>query len=220
MPPTPLHLPQELRSEEVQAALVRALQQTYEVSQEHHDPSVGHDNLSFGTLVWRSGNFFLGRAVKAAGGSAEVNNQSLQMRFGQVELRHHKLGISEEDDYWSSFPNHPGPAARMLGRSVLQLEIPLSGEPIREYHDWVLGSYGNPEDGLRAVVLHAVGNSRALDGTISRWEAVVPLFDARVGAALPVSPLSIERPAAAAVEVTPEPAIALHPELTTPREEQ
>jgi hypothetical protein len=189
------------------------LQRTYEVSQEHHDPSVGHDNLSFGTLVWRSGNFFLSAAVKAMGGSAEVINQSLQMRFGDVELRHHKLGISEEDDFWHSFPNHPGPAARMLGRSAnVQLELQLPEEEIREFFDWVLGSYGNPEDGLRAVVLHAVGGSRALDGTISRWEAVIPLFDARVGAALPVSAVSLERPVAAEVEVAPEPGVELHSE--------
>ena len=207
------NLPPALQSPDFPAAVVRALQRIYEVSQERHDPDVGDDALTFGIHVWKSGVLFLGAAIKAIGGSTEVVNQSLAMRFGDVELRHHKLGDSETDDPSSSFPNHAGPAARMPGRSEdVQLELPLpDDEEPRVYFDWVIGSYGNPEDGLRAVRLQAVGDQRAFDGTISRWESVITLFDASVGAALPLSPNTTIAPAAD-VEITPEPDVALHPE--------
>lgn len=207
----PDHLPQMLQSGDVQVALVEALERAYDISQERHDPLVGDDAMTFGIHVWKSGAHFLAEAVVAAGGTAELVNQSLAMRLGDVELRHHKLGDSELDNPETAFPNHPGPAARMAGRAVgVQLELDLQEEEATAsqiYLDWVLGSYGNPEDGLRAVRLQAVGSNRALDGTISRWEDVVTLYDASLGLFLPLATPYTE--AAADVEITPEPEIRL-----------
>lgn len=190
------------------------MQQTYEISQDRHDPRVGDDALTFGIHVWKSGVLYLGDAVRAIGGSAEVVNQSLSMRIDNVELRHHKLGDTESDNPWTSFPGSTGPASRMPGRAeVTQLEFDLPEDDHRVFYDWVIGSYGNPEDGLRAVRLHAVGGHRALDGSISRWEAVYTLFDVGSTPAVRATPEPLA-PAAAAVEVTPEPAVELHPEVS------
>jgi hypothetical protein len=192
--------------------LVRALPRTYQVSQDRHDPGEGDDAMTFGIHVWKSGVHYLRSAVTAFGGTAEVMNQSLAMRIEDVELRHHKLGDSETDNPEASFPHHAGPAARMAGRAAgVQLDLPLSHEgqvaaPV--YLDWVLASYGNPEEGLRAVRLQAVGCHRALDGTISRWEDIVTLYDASLGAELPTMLPSVDVPRAP-VEVTPEPGVEL-----------
>ena len=209
------HLPEPIRSPVVQAEILRALQRAYEVSQERYDAEVGDDAMTFGIHIWKSGAHFLSSAAVAIGGSAEIVNQSLSIHIGDVELRHHKLGDSELDNPRTSFPNHAGPAARMPGRAQgVQLDLPLpedETETSRVYLDWVIGSYGNPEDGLRAVRLQAVGSQRALDGTISRWEHIHTVFDASTGAALPMAASFAAQPAAD-VEVTPEPSIELQNE--------
>jgi hypothetical protein len=204
------HLPPELLDADVQATLVRALQSTYEVSRERHDPTVGDDAMTFGIHVWKSGAHYLATAVSDAGGETALVNQSLSMRFGDVELRHHKLGDSQNDNPRTSFPGHAGPAARMPGRASdgVQLDLPLQVAERRMYLDWVLGSYGNSEDGLCAVRLQAVGEHRALDGTISRWEDVVTLFDVSLETSLAAPPTAANLPPE---EITPEPDVELQP---------
>ena len=64
--------------------------------------------------------------------------------------------------------------------------------------------YGSPDDGLRAVRLQAVGNERALDGKISRWEAIETLLDVSAPQAVPAT----QQPADDVV-VAPEPVIGL-----------
>jgi hypothetical protein len=222
MNPSQQHLPPELRDPTVPAALVRALQTAYEVSQDRHDPSVGDDAMTFGIHVWKSGAHYLAAAVTDAGGDTALINQSLSMRFGDAELRHHKLGDTENDNPSTSFPNHAGPAARMHGRAsdAVQLELELpEAEAVerRMYLDWVLGSYGNPADGLRAVRLQAVGEHRALDGTISRWEDVVTLFDVSLGTSLAAPPIAADMPPE---EITPEPDVELQPDQDERDDEQ
>src|SRR5437660_1366505 len=93
---------------------------------------------------------------KASTPPACAYNQSLDIKIGRAKLRLHKLGESEEDDPRHAFPDHPGPATR-LGTEQLELQlVSPDGEP-RHYFGWVIGTYGNHEDGCRAIRLHAVG---------------------------------------------------------------
>jgi hypothetical protein len=159
-------------------AIVASIVRAYAENQDRHDPAVGDDALTFGIHLWKSGSFFLSERLGAVPGiMAEVVNQSLTVQVGRCRLRVHKLGDSELDNPETSFPNHAGPAARM-GR-VEQLSFKFRGRLHErdEYLDWVIGHYGSPDDGLRAVRLQAVGNERALDGKISRWEAIETLLD-------------------------------------------
>lgn len=170
-------LPVELRRDDVQAAILRALRRAYEENQNRHHPGVGDDALTFGIHLWKSGAYFLvAELAELPGVQAQVVNQSLDLRVERCRLRLHKLGDSEEDDPEHSFPNHVGPATRLGRAEQLRLDLDLHGGC--EYLDWVVGHYGSPDEGLRALRLHAVGSERALDGTIARWEAVETLFDA------------------------------------------
>jgi hypothetical protein len=199
-------LPSELQRPEVQAAIVQSMVRAYAENQDRYDPALGDDALTFGIHTWKSGTFFLAERLGAIEGiTAEVVNQSLTVQIGRCRLRVHKLGDSEFDNPAASFPNHAGPAARM-GR-VEQLTFKFRGHwtDRDEYLDWVIGHYGSPNEGLRAVRLQAVGSERAFDGKISRWEAVETLFDVSTGARIAAEP----RPPAEDVVVAPEPSISL-----------
>lgn len=197
--------PEELQRPPFQAAIVRALRSTYEENQDRHDPDIGHDAITFGSAVWRSGVFFMARELASVPGvSTEEINQSLAILTGRCRLRVHKLGTSEHDDPMASFPNNAGPASRMGGEDR-QLAFDLGEPGTVEYLDWVIGHYGSADDGLRAVRLQALGSDRALDGKITRWEDVVTIFDASEGTAIPVVQPSRDND----VVVVPEPAVVL-----------
>ena len=201
MLPVGRRLPSELGRPDVRAGILRALQQAYEENQDRHDPEVGDDALTFGIHLWKSGAWFLAQELAGLPGvTTAVVNQSLEVRVGRCRLRLHKLGDAESDDPERSFPRHVGPAARLGRVQQLRLEFDL---PQEEYLDWVIGHYGSPDEGLRAIRLQAVGSERSLDGTISQWEAIETLFD--VG--MPGVPVSQVRAEDSGVVVVPEPKV-------------
>jgi hypothetical protein len=199
------NLPDELQRPALQAAIVRALRSTYEENQNLHDPDVGHDAITFGSSVWRSSSFFLQKELaQVRGVSAEEVNQSLAILTGRCRLRVHKLGTSELDRAETCFPNNLGPSSRM-GGDDRQLTLDLGDPTATEYLDWVIGHYGSADDGLRAVRLQAVGSERALDGKITRWEAIETIFDASQGASVQTDRQKEHDD----VIVVPEPSVAL-----------
>ena len=204
-------VPPELERPDVRAAIVTALAAAYQSSQDSYDPGVGHDNMLFGQMVWKSGSHFLKRELAGLPGcKAEYVNQSLDIRIGRTQVRLHKLGDSEQDDPARCFPNHPGPASR-LGPEQLELALPPGAGRPEEYLGWVIGTYGNPEDGLRRICFQAVGSLRALDGTIAHWEKIVPIFEAP-----PLTEVEIEAKKMKKTKVepviAPEPEVGLHEE--------
>lgn len=202
----PISLPIELERPDIGSAMVDGLRRAYEANQEAFSPEAGHNALTFGICVWQSGVFFLRDALGLLDEVVvNVVSQSLDIRAGRCRLRVLKLGDSEFDDPRASFPNSAGPASQMGRFQQMELALTTNDKAPREYLDWVLGHYGNPIDGLRAVRLQAVGSERALDGNISHWEAVVTLFDAATGTMVPMVPAATS-PAAVAI---PEPDVAL-----------
>lgn len=199
-------VPAELRGLALRDAILRALRASYEVNQERHDPSVGDTALTFGIHTWTSSTYYLQREMKEVSGtSSTVANQSLEIKIGRCRLRVLKLGNSEIDNPWHCFPDHAGPASRM-GRNE-QLELSLGLEEI-EPLDWVIGHYGSAEEGLRAVRLQAVGAERSEDGRITKWSAVVPIYEMTADA---VSLSVIAGDQADSVPI-PEPNVALKPD--------
>jgi hypothetical protein len=173
-------LPDELRRSEFQEAIVQALQLAYSNNQERYAPEIGHDAISFGSAVWRSSVFsMIGALSEVTGVSTSEDHNSLSISTGRCRLRVHKLGLSEEDEPKSSFPNSDGPASRMGGPDR-QLSFDFGDSETVEYFDWVIGHYGSATEGLRAVRLQAVGGDRLLDERITKWEAIYTIFDASV----------------------------------------
>lgn len=198
-------LPDELRDPIVLRAILVGVARAYEENLSRHDPGVGDDAITFGIHLWKSCAHFLAdelAAVPAA--KTDLVQQSLAIHLGRCRLRVHKLGDSEFDNPENCFPAHVGPAARM-GISVKQLQLAFETGDEVELLDWVIGHYGSPEEGLRAIRLQAVGNERALDGSISSWEAVETVFDVSVGSSIRTQPAPADD-----VEIAPYPEIELH----------
>jgi hypothetical protein len=206
----PSPLPAELRSPALSAAILDALERAYEANQDRYDPTVGHNPLTFGICTWQSAVHFLTQTLATVDGvSTSIVNQSLEIRAGRCRLRVHKLGDSEFDDARTCFPGNAGPASRMGRVEQLELALILQQTERPFFLDWVIGHYGNPQDGLRAIRLQAVGGERALDGTISRWEEIVTLFDAATGTTVPLAPATTVPDAV----VIPEPDVALQDDV-------
>lgn len=196
-------IPADIERQDLHDAILAALRRAYDVNMERHDPGVGDTALTFGIHTWTSSTFYLQRELETIDGvTYSVANQSIEIRVGRCTLRVLKLGNSETDDPWHSFPDHVGPASR-LG---LQLELGLGLEDM-EPLGWVIGHYGNADEGLRAVHLQAVGSERSEDGKITRWSAVLPIFEATTS---PLSLTVLDREQPDSVTI-PEPDVALRP---------
>lgn len=201
-----IETPAELARTDIQDALLRGVARAYDINQDLYDPDAGHDALSFGIQLWKSTTHFLPMELaELEDVSTAVVNQSLAIQVGRCHLRVHKLGDSELDDPYACFPNHVGPAARMAQGQQLRLDVFQTGEDPFMLSDWVVGHYGSPQEGLRAVRLQAPGDERTGDGTIASWFTVVDLYDARTGAALPLIAVGDRRPT---------PVVIDEPELT------
>ncbi len=185
-----------------------ALRRAYDVNRERHDPTVGDTPMTFGIHTWTSSIHYLQIELASVEGvTCIVSNQSAEIRIGRCRLRVLKLGNSEADNPWHSFPDHVGPASRMGRYEQLVLDLGLEDvEPL----DWVIGHYGSADEGLRAVRLQAVGSERSEDGRITRWSAILRLYEAETGA-VPV-PLTVIDGDQADVVPIPEPDVALKPD--------
>jgi hypothetical protein len=167
--------PSEIQRPDLHQAILQALHRAYDVNRERHDPGVGDTALTFGIHTWTSSIHYLQIELAGVEGvTCSVVNQSIEIRLGRCRLRVLKLGNSEADNPWHSYPDHVGPASRMGRCEQLVLDLGLEEiEPL----DWIIGHYGCAEDGLRAVRLQAVGSERSEDGRITRWSAIVPIFE-------------------------------------------
>jgi len=150
----------------------QTIQHAYRENQALQDPSLGHDDWTYAVVNWRSVNHLLLRRLQ---GSAEVaameENNSIQITCAGYTFRIHKLGKSEFDDPRACFPGNPGPAGRLVAEQ-LELGIVDPTEP----SFWVIGIYGNLEQGLRAVRLQAPSSSR--DDRITGWSRIETLWQA------------------------------------------
>jgi hypothetical protein len=205
-------IPDELQRLDLRAAIIDAVQTAYDVNLERFDTAMGDDQVTFGIQAWKSTTYFLKQKLAAVDGvTVSVVNQSVEILVGRVRLRNHKLGTTEADDPYHSFPGHPGPAARM-GR-VEQLELGLGLDVIYPL-DWVIGHYGSPDEGLRAIRFQAPGAERDVDGSIVSWRHVETIYDASLATA-PTRRVSLLTGAAAKAVTIAEPDIAIRRQVQT-----
>jgi hypothetical protein len=179
--------------------VVEAIERAYRENAPLQVAELGHDNWTYAVTIMKSIKHFLTEQDLE---TVVVEGHSLRLEVGGNRFYIHKLGRSEDDDPWSCFPGHAGPAGRAaeeLGQLRLDLDLPQVAPRI-----YVIGHYGCLEDGLRAVRLQASG--AADEGRIRSWTHVIDLYEAadeQAAAAATATPLPV---GPAPVDV-PEPAL-------------
>jgi|GEM_PF-1516653 len=160
---------------EVGGALFDALNRAYLAACEKHDPHEGSNEQTFGYSIYHFAVFRLLQLARSEASRLRVLSVTPSFRFGvdDFEVACHRVGSSEHQSIWESFPNGENAAHTMLEES---LWLPGMG-PSRALDDarkLVLAHLGNHEDGLRALYLCAPGKTKGTE--ITQWAFAEPLF--------------------------------------------
>jgi|HubBroStandDraft_6_1064221.scaffolds.fasta_scaffold105125_2 hypothetical protein len=191
---------------ELAATVIDVIRAAYRENAPLQVAALGHGNRTFALTNVETIKHFL---QERGGDVVLMEGNSLRLEVDGRRYFIHKLGRSERDDPWTSFPSSAGPAGRAAEESQYQLRFDFDGFDDLEPRTWVIGHYGTLEDGLRAIRLQASG--AAEDGRIRSWVRVEDVWIADEGDILgsgapPVSarspavdvkepPLSPKRPA-------------------------
>jgi hypothetical protein len=175
------------------ATVIDVIQAAYRENAPLQVPALGHGNWTFALTNVETIKYFL---RERGGDVVQTEGNSLRLEVDGRRYYIHKLGRSERDDPWVSFPNSAGPAGR-AAENQHQLRFDFDGLDEPELLIWVIGHYGTLEDGVRAIRLQASG--AADDGRIRSWVRVVDLWIAddadgtgRVAGPTPVGPPAVD----------------------------
>lgn len=189
--------------------VVDTLRHVYEVNRDHTDTELGHDETSHGVLLYKSITHFLpGNVAGLRRVRSEIQNGSLLVREGDYALRCFRIGYTEFDDPWTSFPHNRGAAPAMAASNAEQLRLfdNLGGAGEPEGLEYIVGDCGNWLGGLRAVHL-CLPLGRA-DERVRQWLALETIYRADEDEALDRWPIVTPEPP---ITPTPEPVVRLRP---------
>jgi len=167
--------------------LISALQaavESYSVAEER-----GADAYSFGTTAWSYPKRQFQDAIEKGEVPFEkAGDPGFVMRYQGVRIRHHRVGDSDADDIFLSFPR----GAKALGRDAkAQLELAfMSGQSAQTFvSDLVVLAYmANEKDGLCAVFLATPGEveERGESFRVREWVRAVRIWHREADGADPI----------------------------------
>lgn len=185
--------------------IVETIRYAYKENSFLQDLELGHDDWTYSIDIFATIRKLLPERIRSQGaGGVEViqANNTVRFQWGGVPFYIHKIGRAETDDPWQARPSHLT-AAGWLGA---QMRLSF-GDQEDDPPGFVFGHYGTLRDGLRAVRLHAIGETK--DGSILSWQGWENLWVADTELAAPVR---TQAPA-------PEPVALPEPELGIRRQE-
>lgn len=134
----------------------------------------GADGFSYGTDAWSlPARLFKDRAEDGLI-PFEAMGPGCVLRIGSSEIRHHRVGESENDDIEASFPNNAKATV-----SASQLRLFGARDYFGPPREIVLAFMASAEGGLRAVYLTRVG--RVENGKVVEWESAVEVWRRQPG---------------------------------------
>jgi hypothetical protein len=155
---------------ELVATVIDVIQAAYRENAPLQVSALGHGNRTFALTNVETIKHFL---QDRGGDVVLMEGNSLRLEVNGHRYYIHKLGRSERDDPWGSFPSSAGPAGR-AAEAEHQLRFDFEGFDDVEPQIWVIGHYGTLEDGLRAIRLQASGEAE--DGRIRSWVRVEDIW--------------------------------------------
>lgn len=161
---------------EVKDALLEALGNAYETARDAYMPERGSNESTFGFGVYHHVVHELSQLTPHLANVQIISRQpSFRMTVGGYELCCHRVGRSETDSIWSSFPN-PESAAHSMIEEQLWLPGVQRDVGIGLAKRLVLAHMGNSEEGLRAAYLCVP--SKANGSRIVAWASAQTLWRA------------------------------------------
>lgn len=165
------------------AAIVEALGAAYNTACEHHVPEHGSNETTFGFNLYHHAVHELCKVVedKAVEDDAVDDvavlsrNPTFRLGVGEFALACHRVGGSDRENIWTSFPKNEGAACTMVEE---QLWLPGYAQHlgIDKARKLILAHFGSAEDGFRAAYLCIPGKTER--GRITAWIFVKPLWNA------------------------------------------
>ena len=166
-------------TDETTALVVRCLRRAYETACEHHVPERGSNEVTFGINLYFHAVHELCREASVSPDRLDIPSRQpiFRMQMGEFELACHRVGQSERESIWTSFPKNEGAACQMVEE---QLWLPgFDFAPrfdLGRARKLVLAHLGNADEGMRAVYLCIPGRSES--GRITGWVFARPIFRA------------------------------------------
>ncbi|MEM7017403.1 MAG: hypothetical protein AAF512_08715 [Pseudomonadota bacterium] len=170
----------------------------------------GADNYSFGTDLWS----IPARRFKESAGENDFpftldSNLGCVLRYGEYRIRHHWVGLSEQDDISRSFPRNAN-ALSFEFEKQNQLALDFGDDiPFNQSGTIVIAIMANATEGLCAVYLAAP--RQVINGKITEWDQWIDLWrrDATV-------PVDIPEAMDIQIEQASEPVVQRHSHYRKP----
>ena len=128
--------------------IIDKIRRSHEENHEYHDPDIGHGPTSYDIHVHETVCHRLLDLEEWPDVRTQRKFRSVEIRFSPFVLRPYKLGDSEEDDVWTSYPNNVNSAA-LIQMANHNIAPPLPGlerpEPV-EFTDFVIGHFGTYDE--------------------------------------------------------------------------
>ena len=153
--------------------LVPILEETLSLSSERHllAKGKGADGFSFGTDAWSLPARMFKESVEEGTIPFGISTKwGCALTYGNIRIRHHRVGRTENDAIWKSFPRNTIAGAK---ESSHQLSLPFGDESTidpQEESIFILAYMANATDGLCAVYVASIGQIRG--GKVEKWEEV------------------------------------------------
>jgi len=166
---------------EIVDTLVGAVSHAYEVNYDRYDPSVGHDLMTFGLMLFKSRVHYIKMLAHRHDWIriAQIG-PAFRFQIGEYTLASHRVGDSVEDDIESLFPRNQTAAWKLAERNRAQRRLPFPHEEALDRDDsacrsLILADVGNPTDGLCRLFL-GIPSEISAERRISGWSTTHELW--------------------------------------------
>ncbi|MGH9838030.1 MAG: hypothetical protein ACREEM_04525 [Blastocatellia bacterium] len=166
---------------EIRESLVKEILRAYEANYSCYDPSIGHDLMTFGLMVYKSKVFFLSQLEDESRRIKLLQKQPyFTLLVGRYKLSTYSAGRSSNTDISVSFPLNKTRAAIITNNNQAQLKLPFPGadDPLddSECREVILADVGNPQDGALKIFL-GIPIKKDKDERISQWGTTLLLWE-------------------------------------------
>jgi hypothetical protein len=173
---------------EVRNSLVTEVLRAYEANYSCYDPSIGHDLMTFGLMVYKSKVHFLSQLEDSSKKIRLLQKHPyFSLQVGRYKLSTYSAGRSSDSEIEVSFPLNKTRAGIITDRNQAQLKLPFPGfEDLpddSECREIILTDIGNPEDGALKIFL-AIPIKKDEDGRISQWGTTLLLWESEETSAI------------------------------------